>query len=166
MGKFAIYTSFVAAGILDSVMFFTTTNYVQLVGSIIFYLILTVLAFKLFPRKTPAESPIGNNNAPTNQNSVATAQTLSNNISEHQTITNQTITKDVEVLDIDKRAFLKIIGATGIAFLTTDSIFFSSFQKGKKIESSVSFFILRLYSTLKLQQTKTFWQKHKPSHNY
>jgi len=95
----AIYTGFVAASLADASIFITTTTNIQLVVAILLYLPLTYFAFKLFPRKTrferssvPEDSPI--EHAPSEQHNV----------------------ENVEIFDIDKRAFLKIIGATGLSF--------------------------------------------------
>lgn len=102
MKKLAIYTGFTAASLADAAIFLTTTTYVQLATAIVLYLPLIYLAFKLFPRKTHIIIP--------------PIQTIPNKDKVEQSLSEQPIDKELGISDINKRAFLKIIGATGISF--------------------------------------------------
>lgn len=109
MKRVAIYTSFVAASLTDAAIFVTATTNIQLVVAVVLYLPLTYFAFKLFPRKARSEQPaLQKGNVP--QHTVPTKDIVEN------AITQQHVIEDVEVSDINKRAFLKLIGATGISF--------------------------------------------------
>lgn len=95
MRKTLTYSSFVIVSLVVVAIFLTATTYTQLGIAIILYPLLVYFAFKLFPRKSlkapiiTVELPAKNEPAPK--------------------------LEPVEVSDIDKRAFLKLIGAAGIS---------------------------------------------------
>lgn len=103
MRRIAIYTGFVTASLADAAMFITSNNYIQLLLAIVLYLPLTYAAFKLFPRKNESEN--------------LAVQTVSkdNTTDDNQSVMGKT--DAVEILDIDKRVFLKLIGVTGLSFI-------------------------------------------------
>jgi hypothetical protein len=113
MNKLATYTGFVLAGLTDATLFITSTSHAQLALAIVLYLPLAYVAFKLFPRKTQQQYT-------TVRNTSSDSQIPSNYSSQvdtvDQTNSKSRITDGVDVLDFDKRAFLKLIGATGLAF--------------------------------------------------
>lgn len=117
--KILIFGSFIAASMLVAVTFVTSTTYTQLAIATLLYPPLVYFAFKCFPHKsykTDIDKPV---------------------------VAIQPVTKskkeNVETVDIDKRAFLKLIGAAGFSFFI-----FSIFAKraesllfGKAVESGV-----------------------------
>jgi hypothetical protein len=108
MKKLALYTSFTAVSLSDAAIFLTTTTYIQLAVAILFYLTLIYFAFKLFPRKTYLGS--------------YAHQTIHKDITLNNTPSKQDISGEVGISDINKRAFLKLIGATGLSFFITSLI--------------------------------------------
>src|SRR3989344_2261310 len=113
MNKLTTYISFVIAGLTDATLFMTSTSHAQLVFAVVLYLPLVYVAFKIFPRKTQKHYT-------TIQNTPLVSQITSNQDNQintvNQTISDSHIAEGVDVLDFDKRAFLKLIGATGLAF--------------------------------------------------
>jgi len=108
MKKIVLYIGFAATTGLVAAIFVTTKSYFQLAIAVVLYLPLVYFAFKLFPRKTTAIDP--------------TIQTIpkDNEIEQRESIQlKDKEDKHVEVFDIEKRAFLKIIGATGLSFFIT-----------------------------------------------
>ncbi|TSC86283.1 MAG: hypothetical protein G01um101416_706 [Microgenomates group bacterium Gr01-1014_16] len=87
MNKTITYSSFVIAGLIMVIAFVTATTYTQLAVAVILYPLFIYFAFKVFPRKTIQPE------------SVKPSQKESEGIA-----------------DIDKRTFLKLIGATGLSF--------------------------------------------------
>jgi hypothetical protein len=108
MKKLAIYTSFAAVSLSDAAIFLTTTTYIQLAVAILIYLTLVYLAFKLFPRKIYPQSN--------------TRQSIQKDITLNKTSSKQDTSGEVGISDINKRAFLKLIGATGLSFFITSLI--------------------------------------------
>src|SRR3989344_3657104 len=104
MHKILAYMSFIIASLVVVLAFITSTTYVQLVIACLFYPPLTFFAFKLFPRKPQKEET----------KKVVVAM-------EPVTVTKR---ETVDVVDIDKRAFLKLIGAAGLSLFL-----FSIFSK-------------------------------------
>lgn len=111
-----IYPSFVLFFLLVGAVFLTSTTYTQLGIAVMLYPLLAFFGYKIF---------LGHD---------ATLTTVSkshlDNIPAKEVIKEQdsTQTDSVGIADIDKRAFLKLIGATGISFFVM-SIF------GQKIQS-------------------------------
>jgi len=106
MKQIALYTSFATASIADASIFLSTTNYIQLAVAVILYLSLVIFALKIFPRRR--RSPV--------------VQTVQKEVISHHSEPEQENRGGVEILDIDKRAFLKIIGATGLSFFISSII--------------------------------------------
>lgn len=104
-----IIPSFIIAFLLVAAVFVTSTTYTQLGVAIVLYPILAFFAYKIFLDRKQI-----------------TPTTVTKTVAEQ--IKTQTDTPGIA--DIDKRAFLKLIGATGISFFLI-SIF------GRRIESLV-----------------------------
>lgn len=104
MKKTLAYIGFGLSVIVVIATFVTAKTYIQLVIAIIFYPLLAYFALKLFPRgnqiATAAPVMVSQPVAPT-YNSPAPI-----NFGD----------KKVEIVDIDKRTFLKLIGTAGITF--------------------------------------------------
>jgi hypothetical protein len=104
-----IYTSFIVACTGVIVAFITATTYVQLAVAILLYPVLVFFAYKLIPIKTRHHSSAAEEAASPIQSAEVTMETKSGSVG---------------ISDIDKRVFLKLIGAAGV-FL----FFFSIFNK-------------------------------------
>ena len=110
-----IQSSFVIASLAVIGIFVTSTTYIQLGMAILLYPIIVFLAFKAFPRK--ASTHIF-------KKPVAEAQPQP----QPQQITSKI--DGIGISDINKRTFLKIIGASGLSFFLL-SIF------SRKIETAL-----------------------------
>lgn len=117
MTKTLTYSGLVIASSLVILGFITAKTYPQLAIAAILYPALIFLAFRIFPRKG-SRSPKITTWAPLKLNQSSTETSKSN-------------TALAYVADIDKRAFIKLIGATGISFFLfsilgrrVDSLFF------------------------------------------
>ena len=103
------YIGFTVACLFVILLFVTSKSYVQLTIAIILYPIITFLALKIFPIKvavineypsvTVAPNTIPNNVGPVNNNVSAVMPS-----------------QKVDIIDVDKRTFLKFIGTAGISF--------------------------------------------------
>ena len=100
MNKTLTYSSFAIVGILMVFTFLTAKTYTQLIIATLVYPIVAFLAFKLFPLNKKAQPEI--TIQPPAQPKLAEAQV---------------VTEKVEVADIEKRTFLKILGTAGVSFL-------------------------------------------------
>ena len=96
MKKILIYGGFIIASILVVVIFVTSTTYTQLAIASLLYPPLAYFAFKHFPSNL--------RKAHTERLTVAIQPA------------NKSKKEGVEIVDIDKRAFLKLIGAAGFSF--------------------------------------------------
>lgn len=94
MRKTVTYPSFLVVGFLVAMIFVTAQNYTQLGVAVALYMLLAYFALKIFPRKAWKTPTI-----------AIQSETKSARKAE-----------SVEITDIDKRAFLKLIGAAGISF--------------------------------------------------
>ena len=160
MRKIALYIIFALASGLVAATFVTTKSYLQLAIAVVLYLPLVYCAFKLFPRKNNSAASNTQIQQPVTQRKVSGAQTVQKNIQPDNILPNQTIVKDVEIFDIEKRAFLKLIGATGLAFFIS-SLFTKRF--GNLLERSED------PGTTKVQDTSGKLinpAKHHPTDNY
>ena len=126
MKNIALYTGFVAASLTNAIIFITTTTYLQLAVAIFIYVPLVYLAFKLFPRKTR----INNSTVHTVQIPDPVEYTTPKPKPIEHTISEQDKSEGVDIVDINKRAFLKLIGAAGL------TLFISSLFS-KKAESLI-----------------------------
>ncbi len=102
MTKTITYTSFVVAAILVVLAFLTARTYTQLAIAIILYPALAFFALKIFRRKAEG-SPFVTIKIPPK-------------IFQPKAETTSLKKDGVQVTDIDKRTFLKLIGAAGISF--------------------------------------------------
>lgn len=104
------YFSFAIFCLLVVGVFITATTYIQLGIGILLYPILAFFAYKIFKKESvPAETH------PQKQE-------------YHRTEVKKKVevtTEELEVIDINKRAFLKIVGATGLSFFLI-----STFSRG------------------------------------
>ena len=128
MRKVLKYLSFAAAGFLEIFAFITPNTYIQLAIAIIFYPLLAYFAYRLFFSKKQ-KIPQSSFQLPT----IAKPENI-------KTETVQAESGDVIVADIDKRAFLKLIGAAGISFFLysifsrkSEALFF-----GKALEPGIT----------------------------
>jgi len=110
MRKTITYSSFAIAGILVILVFLTAKTYTQLGIAVALYPLLIFFAFKIFP--------FGNNVHLTKPEIVNKPQDDSKDKADDAAV----------VVDIDRRAFLKLIGATGL------SIFIFSIL-GRRVEN-------------------------------
>ncbi|MBI1864014.1 hypothetical protein HYS03_02275 [Candidatus Woesebacteria bacterium] len=94
MRKFLVYSSFLISSLVVIAMFVTATTYVQLAVAIVLYPGLVYFALKAFLDKDHKMSKLS---------IVKVKPSVS-------------IQKEEEVSDIDKRGFLKVIGAAGLSF--------------------------------------------------
>lgn len=111
LNKTLTYTGFTLATALIVAAFITSKTYTQLGIAVVLYPLLVYFAFKLFPRK-PFKSPAVLIQIPARQKQKA------------ESLGRQR----VEVTDIDKRTFLKLIGTAGISFFLISLL-------GRRVES-------------------------------
>lgn len=116
----ATNSGFAIASILVVAAFLTATNYTQLAIATLLYPLLIFFAYKILPLRSKRTIK----NYPESEIKMQISQTAAIEKTEVQNIVNS------EVTDISKRAFLKLIGATGITFFLI-SIF------GRKVESLI-----------------------------
>jgi len=110
MKKIITYIGFIAASAAESAIFFTADNYIQLAAAVLFYLPLAYFAFRLFPRKEKVISIVNNNNTQSTPNFPNPPD-----YSNHPDRATSSVGGEIEISDINKRAFLKLIGATGLS---------------------------------------------------
>ena len=133
-----IYCSFVIACLVVVVAFMTATTYTQLVVAILLYPMFVYFALKVFPRKArsnPSKKSVTEVPPPVKSAEEAIPAYLNLNPETHPSLrgsedhlgsrTTESKTgrqveaakrESVGISDIDKRAFLKLIGGTGLAF--------------------------------------------------
>lgn len=103
MRKVITFTSFAIACLVVVLIFVSATSYIQLIIAIILYLPLAYFTFKALPRKTQnIILPIAAVEPPV----------LTEKIKEE---TGKPVQENVSIIDIDKRAFLKLIGGLGLS---------------------------------------------------
>lgn len=112
MKKSLTYFSFLITSLLVILAFVTATTYIQLGIAIALYPLIALFAYKLFVVRDTPTPLVPMEPAPIFSESVQKTQQI------------HTSGEGVKVSDIDKRAFLKLIGATGISFFL-----FSLFNK-------------------------------------
>ncbi|HJY98369.1 MAG TPA: hypothetical protein VJ227_01500 [Patescibacteria group bacterium] len=101
MGKTLTYSGFLISAFLVIFAFVTAKTYTQLAIAVLLYPLIAFFALKLFPRKTNGVS------------NVTTAVQIS---PRPYPKAEDTDNHRVEVADVDKRTFLKLIGAAGLSF--------------------------------------------------
>jgi len=104
MRKALTYTSFIAASLLMIFAFVTAKTYSQLGIAVIVYPLMTYFAFKLFIKKDHKVPAIAVQLPPVKQ------------VKNQELEEVKVVTDNVGITDIDKRAFLKIVGAAGLSF--------------------------------------------------
>lgn len=109
-------SAFVVASLIVILVFVTSKTYSQLAIAVILYPALIFLAFMIFPRKSLKSPKI----------TIQTPLKLNQDRVEN----SKSKTETAYIADIDKRAFIKLIGATGISFFL-----FSMF--GQRIENLI-----------------------------
>ncbi len=109
MRKNLTYFSFIAASFVIVIAFVTATTYTQLGIAVLLFPLFVYFAFKVFPRKTRRVY---------HKQPIAKVQPAP--IALSRTVEAEPRKESREVVDIDKRAFLKLVGAAGL------SIFLSS----------------------------------------
>lgn len=102
MNKTFSTVSFAVLGLFMILLFVTAKSYTQLAIAIALYPVISYVAFKVFPRE--------DRSATITVAAPITTPTPVNNINNVQ------LTGKVDVVDVDKRTFLKLIGATGLSF--------------------------------------------------
>lgn len=108
------YSSFVLGSLLVIAGFITSKSYVQLVASVLLYPILVYLGLHLFPRKGPRMQKFPVFPKPKSDEVKVVARPMDASY----------------IADIDRRAFLKLIGITGVSFFL-----FSVF--GRRVEEVI-----------------------------
>lgn len=114
MRKLLITLVIMIAFVILIVVFLTSTNYTQLAIASLLYPLLAYLIFKCFPQRkqrpqvTQVIPAVSTNNKYYSQ----TETQLLNNVDTVDEYENES----VDIKDIDKRAFLKIIGAAGLSY--------------------------------------------------
>lgn len=103
------YTGFVIACVVVIVAFITAKTYTQLTTAIILYPLLAFFAYKVFPISPKCLTKTTNIPLKPSAETAEKAESLN-------------IGKKVEIADIDKRLFLKLVGGAGI-FLFLFSLF-------------------------------------------
>jgi hypothetical protein len=108
MRKSITYTTFFVAGVFVVFVFVTAKSYTQLGLAVVLYLPLAYFALQLFPRKARSTPIVSDNPLP---------NTFSASIEKlEETDTTNNVSGSVDIADIDKRAFLKMVGAAGLSF--------------------------------------------------
>jgi len=105
MKRVLTYTSFIVTSLLVILAFITATTYTQLGIAVALYPCVAILAYRFF---------IVRNKKNTN---LTVPERISKTAKEEiDPIITKTKKGDIKVADIDRRAFLKIIGASGLSF--------------------------------------------------
>lgn len=110
MGKTLTYTGFAISAILVILAFVTAKTYTQLIIAVVVYPLLAYFALKLLPRR----------------NQKAPAITIK--LPSRPARRDAQRLDSVEVADVDKRTFLKLVGAAGLSFFVFSIL-------GRRVES-------------------------------
>jgi hypothetical protein len=102
--KILVCGTFIIATLIVGAAFVTAATYLQLAVATIIYLFLAIFFFNAFPRT----ARVGSRGSP-----IAAFPPMIGSIGK---IGGPTKTENVGIIDIDKRAFLKLIGGAGLAF--------------------------------------------------
>src|SRR5690349_19228401 len=103
MAKTITHIGFFLATLVVVLLFITSKTYNQLVVSTLLYIPLAFIALKIFKRKED-EAPLLSVQVSTTQDHISDTPKI------------ESRTDKVDIADVDKRAFLKIIGAAGLSF--------------------------------------------------
>lgn len=126
------YTTFIIASLALVFVFVTSKTYTQLAIATLAYPLLVLLTYKTLPRSPKISADQQGNIQINQQPAVSTISQVAEKRIEH-----------VGISDIDRRVFLKLIGATGLSFFLvsifargTESAFFDKLLRGGKRVSS------------------------------
>lgn len=108
MRKALTYTSFIITSLLVILAFITATTYTQLGIAVVIYPLIAFFAYKLFGVK-------GIKASKASQQPLAVAPPTNVEVDQVE-IADFKKKENTIIADINKRAFLKIIGATGVSF--------------------------------------------------
>lgn len=102
MKKLITYATFILSTIAIVLVFVTAKSYTQLAIGTLIYPLLAYFAFTLFPR----------------ENRITVVSEPNNNLPQAAPATNASgpVKESVEIVDIDKRTFLKLVGTAGVSF--------------------------------------------------
>ena len=109
MRKILTYYSLIIVSLATAVVFVSITTYAQLAVAILLFPLLAYFACKVFPRKTAEVYP---------KQGVTTILEPATLVPPAESVTasvSQENKEDGKVVNIDKRAFLKLIGGAGIS---------------------------------------------------
>lgn len=112
-----LYGSFLAASSADTAVFLASNDYFHLALAILLYFPLIYIAFIIFPRRTEFAG-----NVPIHQGNGIEPNLLTTNKIGQFSGSPSPSTDSVEVSDVNKRVFLKMIGATGLSFFISSLI--------------------------------------------
>ena len=136
MKKITMYLSFIIASALVIIAFVTATNYMQLILAVILYPPLLFFAYKVFFQGKPMQASVIQQGPvqPPMQNNVDTSKGVTASYANSQASSSagngEVQLAKVQVEDIDKRTFLKLIGTAGITFFLFSIL-------GKGVESLI-----------------------------
>lgn len=114
MRKTLTYPAFVVISLFIVLIFITAKTYTQLIIAIVAYIPLAYFTLKIFPRRTHKSKVV-----------IELPSLQKVKVKSHR---KEESIKPVEIADIDKRAFLKLVGATGLSIFI-----FAIF--GRRVES-------------------------------
>ncbi len=101
MRKTLLFFCFITATLMVFGMFISATSYIQLVVAVVTYPLLVYFAFVIFPRK--------------NFSHISPAATVAVHLPLTEEKTESERVEGIGIADIDKRVFLKLIGAAGLS---------------------------------------------------
>jgi len=140
MRKILTYSSFLITSLLVILGFVTATTYTQLGVAVIFYPLIAFFAYKLFITGNLFQAPLIVKGGKVPKISVKLPLVIP--AEKPKVVTAEVSKEDVSIADIDKRAFLKLIGATGVSFFLfsllnkrTEGLFFG---EGKSTSLGIS----------------------------
>lgn len=105
MRKIIIYCSLIVGILVMFVIFFTSKTYIQLAIAILLYPLLAFFVFKVFQGKIRVRS----------KKPTITVQLPVKSAEKMEAVIAKSKKENVAIADIDKRAFLKLIGGAGIS---------------------------------------------------
>jgi len=98
------YSAFAVVGLMVILMFVTATTYTQLIAAVLLYPLAALFAFQIFVRQT-------------HKATVEAVKEVVEPVIKKAKIEEEVLNRSkVDVVDIDKRTFLKFVGAAGISF--------------------------------------------------
>ncbi len=116
MQKALTYIGFLGASTLSVWVFVTADTYIQLIAASVLYMLIVFTAYKFFvSRKSEASASVQAGFIP-NTSTAASAATNTTNDAQPETVQVEKEKENISITDIDKRVFLKLIGATGLSF--------------------------------------------------